>query len=556
MNIHPLRWLGSVHAKLFVVTGLVTSGLTVMVAYSITRDSRRAMEDYTRNLAIQTSLAVETEIQERDPEFKDPRKIKEVLESLQGSDKSIVRIDVFKAEGRDRVGFVTSSGEDDSVFWNPILGWRMNTPHEEPTADKVNLVPEEELPENAQASGNNNSMGWRVFLPISSPKPGRAPIGLVRTICDMERWEAVWKTNLNRTYKKLPPVLLGEFLLLWVILAWLLNDPLKNIMGAMARLEQGDLGARANTKRKDELGRIAERFNQMAAMLQRATEEREALIGEIRGLNQGLQERIDAALSALQAKNRELELLMERLSLLREELGQQERLAVAGQLTAAFAHEVGTPLNLVNSHLQLIQSQQDLSERTRERVGVIHAQIQRVGDIVRKLLDHTRRPQLNREAVPLDALVADLQRLWNPTLSAHGIRFDAETPEDCVLLVDRKQMEQLFINLVNNAADAMSHGGNIHLRVVEDIEAPEADPRWDVSLEDDGTGIPVDVLPMVFKPMFTTKPEGKGTGLGLAICREIVRAHGGEIRIENREQGGSAVKFTLPRAKKEAAVGV
>jgi signal transduction histidine kinase len=103
-------------------------------------------------------------------------------------------------------------------------------------------------------------------------------------------------------------------------------------------------------------------------------------------------------------------------------------------------------------------------------------------------------------------------------------------------------MEQLFLNLVNNALDAMPEGGHILLRV-------EPDPgglRWLVSLSDTGVGIPADLLPKVFKPMFTTKPEGKGTGLGLAICREIVRSHGGEIQIESEEGKGTTLRFALP----------
>jgi len=556
MKLRPRRWLQSLHAKLFLITGLVTTAITVLVAYSITWNSREAMEAYTQNLAVQTAKTVETEIQERDPEFTDPRKIKEVLESLQGSDKSIVRIDVFRAESLDRVAFITSSAEDEEVVgtWMPKDGWRLignNHVEDAPFADRVPLELVEENDEKADGKEKviQRSTGWRIYLPISNPQSSRPPIGLVRVYSDMAQWEAVWNTNLKQTIHLLPIMLAVEFVLLWLILAWILNGPLKNIMTAMARLERGDLEARANPKRQDELGRIADRFNQMAAQLQKAASEREALIEEIQGLNQGLQSRIDEALAELQGKNRELEELMEHLAVLREELAQQERLAVAGQLTAAFAHEVGTPLNLVNGHLQLLTAQSDLSDKARERLNVIQAQIQRVGDIVRKLLVSTRRPELQRLPLRLDALIADLQRLWNPTLTAHGIGFEVEAPKDCTLMVDRKQMEQLFINLVNNAADAMPHGGRIRLQLVEEKGIMEASTRWEVALSDTGAGIPPEVLPMVFKPMFTTKPEGKGTGLGLAISREIVRAHGGEIHIESKQGEGTTLRFTLPKGE-------
>ena len=165
-----------------------------------------------------------------------------------------------------------------------------------------------------------------------------------------------------------------------------------------------------------------------------------------------------------------------------------------------------------------------------------------MGDIVRKMLGLTRRPGINAEAVALGPLVADLQRLWSPTLASHGVTFDYEAPDPCILRVDRKQMEQLFINLVNNSVDAMPDGGHLHLALERDLAAG----RWLVKLSDTGSGIPADILSKVFKPMFTTKPEGKGTGLGLAICREIVRAHGGEIHVDSVEGKGTTMSFPLP----------
>jgi signal transduction histidine kinase len=203
---------------------------------------------------------------------------------------------------------------------------------------------------------------------------------------------------------------------------------------------------------------------------------------------------------------------------------------------------VGTPLNLVNSHLQLLLGQSDISDKTRERLVVIHGQIERVGDIVRKMVGLTRRPGIQQEAVALGPLVADLQRLWSPTLAIHNIGFDWVAPDPCVLYVDRKQMEQLFINLVNNSVDAMPEGGHLHLSAQPD----PAGARWLVRLTDTGTGIPPEIQAKVFRPMFTTKPEGQGTGLGLAICREIVRSHGGEIHIESVEGQGTTMSFSLP----------
>ncbi len=524
-------WLSSLRVRLFLVTALATSLLTVAVALSINRNHHQEMLNYTRGLALDTSQAIVTEVLQRwdvDRDLRDPRQIDDILEQLAGPDRSVLQIDVFRLEGRHGgLSLVASSEHQGLVTFGPDLEAHLEA--SEPRPELVELKP--------------GVQAWRVHLPIRPPN-GR-PIGLVRTHLSLERWVAIDRANLASTLRLLPFVVLAEGLLLWWLLGSIIRKPLERLRSAMARLERGDLEARVDLNRSDELGHIAHQFDRMATELKRMSQEREALIAEVQGLNAHLQERIEEALAELQAKNRELEALLDRIALLREELGQQERLAVAGQLTAAFAHEIGTPLNLVNSHLQLLQAQPDLSVKARERVQTIQAQIERVSEIVRKLLGHTRRPEPRREVLPLADLLRDLQRLWMPTLSSRGIHFEALAPMDCRLDVDRKQMEQLFLNLVNNAVDAMPDGGWIRLAVEPEPGDP---PRWRFALSDTGTGIAPEYLPKVFKPMFTTKPEGKGTGLGLAIVREIVRAHGGDVRLDSTLGQGTTVHFTLPGA--------
>jgi len=525
-----ISWTRSLHAKLFLLTALVTTVVTILVAASIINNSRKEMLLYTKRMAIQNGLAVESEIQQRWDldlhEFKDPEALTEFLQTLSGEDRIIFQIDIFKRTGDHKVALVASSVAEDSVDAGAQLGSYLSL--QTPQPELVDL--------------NTGSKAWKVYLPIRAPKGHKNNLGLIRVYCDLEHWESIWAKNLRRTYTILPFILMGEFILLWVVLGMVVSAPVKVITDAMSRLQQGDPEANAEIQRADELGQIAQSFNSMAVELRRANREKEFLIEEVRGLNTHLQDRIDAALTELQAKNQELEQLVERNTVLREELGQQERLAVAGQLTAAFAHEVGTPLNLVNAHLQLLNSQADLGDKTRERLDLIQAQIERVGNIVRRLLGLVRRPQLQPEPLILEDLLGELHRLWLPTFSSRRITFETQIPPDCTLLVDQKQMEQLFINLVNNAMDALPNGGLISATALPPTEGS----RWRVSLEDTGAGIPEELRPMVFRPMFTTKPEGKGTGLGLSICREIIRAHGGEITLEPREGGGTRILFTLP----------
>jgi signal transduction histidine kinase len=142
----------------------------------------------------------------------------------------------------------------------------------------------------------------------------------------------------------------------------------------------------------------------------------------------------------------------------------------------------------------------------------------------------------------------DLAQLWAPALSARRIAFRLEVPAGCTLMADRRQLEQILINLVNNAADATEGGGSI---TISCTKAGPGGGEWEVSVSDTGHGIPAEAIGSVFRPMFTTKPEGKGTGLGLAICRAIVRAHGGEIGIESEPERGTTVRFTLPDEPRE-----
>jgi len=529
MNTKARLWFQSLNAKLFLVMAILTTILTIAAAVSTIGGFKRSIESYAKDLAIGTARGIIEDIKRLDPELKFSRETAEILASWTNPE-SVYQIDIFKTAISDGESYIevwaTSKNRPEEVFKNDDdIRRMMELPGER--AELITL--------------NSGQTVWRVYIPIQGGRPGREIRALLRVYCNLDRWNSVWKSTYSFTIKMLPIVLLLEFALLWALTFAFVRRPMRKILMAMKSLGEGDSSARANLSSRDELGQIARRFNTMADELQGMSQEREALLSEIQGFNATLQERIDAALSDLQTKNKELELLMERVSLLREELSQQERLAVAGQLTAAFAHEVGTPLNLVNSHLQLLIGEQSTDNRTRDRLNTIHLQIDRVGEIVRKLLELTRPIEPKREPVQILLLLEELQRLWAPTLAARKVRLQVKIQDDCIIRMDRKQLEQVFINLVNNALDAMPDGGSIDIDVAQNRSL-----EWEFVLSDTGTGIPAEILNKVFKPMFSTKPEGKGTGLGLAICREIIKAHGGEIRIDSTEGHGTAVRFTLP----------
>ncbi|MCL1908088.1 MAG: ATP-binding protein [Holophagaceae bacterium] len=530
-----LPWFQSLNAKLFILVALLTSILTIVVAISIISVFKNSIESYAKDVALKTARGVIEDIIRLDPELKFRRETSEILVNW-ANPESVHQIDLFTV--------LTVEGDEYVELWATSA----DLPHAVNRAEaetlrrlesgelKVSLV--------ALASGRR---AWEVYAPIPIPDStleNRGAKAVLRAYCNLDRWDAVWARALAFSIRALPIVLAIEFVLLWMLTSTFVSRPVQKILKAMKLLGKGDVSARSGLKSKNELGQIAERFDAMAAELEKISKERESLLAEIQGFNATLQGRVDSALSELKGKNSELELLLERISLLREELSQQERLAVAGQLTAAFAHEVGTPLNLVNSHLQLLISDTAVDARMHDRLSTIRAQIVRVEEIVKKMLGLARPLDPKRESVQIKALLEELHRLWAPTLAAHKVSLVAQFPDGCSLQADRKQLEQLFINLVNNAVDAMPTGGAINLAVTQNCSKD-----WEFILSDTGTGIPDDIAGKVFRPMFTTKPEGKGTGLGLAICREIVRAHGGEISIESPTGAGASVKFVLPGSR-------
>src|SRR5512133_1317186 len=148
VRIRPMAWLHSVHAKLFLLLGLVTSVLTVAVAYSIIRNSRRELENYSRQLTIETAGTVETDVVERDPAFRDADKLDQLLESIDGPDRSIFQIDVFRRVGKsNEVELVRSSVDEASVEWGPEIGSYLTLA--KPQAELVDL--------------NTGGRAWKVY---------------------------------------------------------------------------------------------------------------------------------------------------------------------------------------------------------------------------------------------------------------------------------------------------------------------------------------------------------------------------------------------------------
>jgi PAS domain S-box-containing protein len=257
---------------------------------------------------------------------------------------------------------------------------------------------------------------------------------------------------------------------------------------------------------------------------------------------------------ALKQAVEDLQISREKLRSAHQQLMHAERLETVGRMAAGVAHEVQNPLQI------LLMSLDYLAQRIADRDAVLNGVLNemrnatlRADTIIRGLLDFSRSDNLVLKAQDLNALVNNALALVKHALGPHGVELQTHlAPELPPLALDGMKIEQVFVNLFNNAIHAMPEGGALAVqtraeRLTEthrDAGSREAghfyagDMVVMVEIEDTGNGIPPEMLRKVFDPFFTTKATGKGTGLGLAIVKKIVDLHSGEIEITNRPEGG------------------
>jgi signal transduction histidine kinase len=296
-------------------------------------------------------------------------------------------------------------------------------------------------------------------------------------------------------------------------------QPLRTLTRQVEAIGQGQFTHRLPTTRRDEIGRLAQEFDRMCV-------------------------RLEAAYRTLETEN-DAKLRLER------DLRQSEQLATVGKLAARLAHEIGTPLNVIQGRAEQLLRREHLPERDRAFLEVIVSQIDRISGFIRQLLTQARRSAPHLRVVHLHEIV---RRVWE-AVSDRGAATNVEVRLDLAeglppVMGDPEQLQQVLLNLSVNALQAVGPAGRVSLRTrCQPHASPGQDGYIEVEVADTGPGIPADELPHIFEPFFTTKGVTGGTGLGLTISREIVRSHHGEIRVES--QPGHETRFivSLPLAR-------
>lgn len=236
---------------------------------------------------------------------------------------------------------------------------------------------------------------------------------------------------------------------------------------------------------------------------------------------------------------------------LQDELAHVSRVTSMGSLATSIAHELNQPLAAIANYTEAASAM--LSQPTPENLALVRealdecaAQSIRAGQIVRRLRDFISRGESERQLVPLGRLVNEASAMAFMSTDTRSLDFEANIPSDLVVLADRIQIQQVFLNLIRNAIEAMGDSSFRHLVITASKSGQD---MIEVTVSDSGPGLAAEVASNLFAPFLTTK--AKGMGLGLSICRTIVEAHEGRIWAGTSKMGGVAFHFTLPDGSEE-----
>jgi len=304
----------------------------------------------------------------------------------------------------------------------------------------------------------------------------------------------------------------------------MVGQPVSELVQQARRIGAGDFERTPTRHRRDELGELGRALDNMADSLREAR----------RRLDEETQGRLRAT----------------------EQLHHADRLAAVGTLGAGLAHELGTPLHVVQGRAKLA-IRRALDDTVRHDLEIIAEESQRMIKIVREFLTFARRsPTSERSRLPVRAVVARAASLIQPLAHTRGMKLVIQEEGEAWISAERDKIEQVLTNLLINAVHAMSSGDTAFVRWETRSDPPlglgedASSRRWVcISVEDEGTGIAEEIMERILDPFFTTKEVGQGVGLGLSIAHGIVRDHGGHLQVHNRQPRGACFEVWLPEVE-------
>jgi len=315
----------------------------------------------------------------------------------------------------------------------------------------------------------------------------------------------------------------GIVVLLYFFITSGITRPLREMAAATGKIAEGDLSIELSSKSKDEIGRLAQSFNHMLMRLKQARK-------ELEDYGRVLEEKVEE-------RTREL-------TQMQDHLIQSEKLASMGQLSASIAHEVNNPLSGALIYNQLIAKKISRGEFDREAIlnylSKMEHELSRSTKLIRSLLDFSVQSEPKFKEVNVNEVLNRALELGIHAGSKENTRVEKDLQPLPTFMVDPDQLEQVFVNLIMNALQAMPAGGKLTLRTF--LENRELK----IAVRDTGCGIPPENLTKIFTPFFSTKKEVKGVGLGLSVSYGIIQGLKGRIEVESKVGEGTTFTVCLP----------
>ena len=347
-------------------------------------------------------------------------------------------------------------------------------------------------------------------------------LSLART--DQELAEVSWRIIACDAVAMVAIAFLSGLFVLRVV-----EKPLKKLQAGTQKLSAGALGYQIELHSKDEIGGLAESFNAMSLQLRSANE-------QLMAWGRNLEERVEEKTGELRRAH--------------DQVLHSETMASVGKMAAVVAHEINNPLSGILTYSKLLKKWVDNGEVSNEKkqdaeqcLDLISSESRRCGDLVKNLLSFSRTSPMNVQSTDVNRVIEQCLLLVRHNLENAGIEVHPALAEGLPhLQCDPSQIEQVLLAIIVNATDAMPKGGNLWV----ESRLSDNGKHVGLSVRDDGSGIPPEILPKIFEPFVTTKDLNHGTGLGLAVSRGIIERHSGKIAIESEVGKGTTVTITLP----------
>lgn len=317
-------------------------------------------------------------------------------------------------------------------------------------------------------------------------------------------------------------------ILLGYVLAQHIARPILRLRAMSQAVAGGDLEQSSGLIRADEIGELANAFDIMTLRLRERTEEAARLYAE-----------------AVQ-RAKELADINTRLQATQAQLVQSEKLASVGQLTAGIVHDVKNPLAVIKGLAEELSEESDLDEYTIDGLKTIRESATKANTIVTDLLKFARQSTPDLQQRDLRDTIKSVMRLTEYLTRKANVKVESILPDQSVMATyDPQQIEQVLINLLTNAVQAMPDGGSLTFELIPDENEVE------LRVSDTGLGIPEENMVRIFDPFYTTKPEGEGTGLGLSVSYGIITRHAGRIEVSSEIDVGTTFTIHLPTQSEE-----